>query len=243
MSRAIMIASGKGGTGKSTICINLGLSLAFKGNKVVLLDLNTGLSSLDILMSLENFALWNILDVVKENCSLDRALLECEFCPNLVLLPGTQTLDPKELDEENFSRLIEALRKDHDYILIDCPPGIGKMIELSASAVDEAIIVTNANNSALRDADALEDKLLRMGLYNRSYIINSLNYDLIQIGIELKLEDIDERMRCTLIGIIPEDNNIRASTNTGVPIVCKRDSYISDNFDKIAYRLDTMGDD
>ena len=243
MSRAIMIASGKGGTGKSTICINLGLSLAFKGNKVVLLDLNTGLSSLDILMSLENFALWNILDVVKENCSLDRALLECEFCPNLVLLPGTQTLDPKELDEANFSRLIEALRKDHDYILIDCPPGIGKMIELSANAVDEAIIVTNANNSALRDADALEDKLLRMGLYNRSYIINSLNYDLIQIGIELKLEDIDERMRCTLIGIIPEDNNIRASTNTGVPIVCKRDSYISDNFDKIAYRLDTMGDD
>ena len=150
---------------------------------------------------------------------------------------------PKELDEENFSRLIEALRKDHDYILIDCPPGIGKMIELCANAVDEAIIVTNANNAALRDADALEDKLLRMGLYNRSYIINSLNYDLIQIGIELKLEDIDERMRCTLIGIIPEDNNIRASTNTGVPIVCKRDSYISDNFDKIAYRLDTMGDD
>ncbi len=243
MKRAIMIASGKGGTGKSTICINLGLSLAFKGKKVVLLDLNTGLRSLDILMSLENFALWNISDILKGNCSVERALLQCELCPNLMLLPGTQTADPKELSEESLSKLMVTLREDFDYILIDCPPGIGKIIELCAKTCDEAIIVTNANNSALRDADALEDKLLRTGVYNRSYIINSLNYDLIRKGVELKLEDVDERLRCTLIGIIPEDNNIRASTNTGVPIVCKRDSYISDNFDKIADRLDTLWDE
>ena len=243
MSRSIMIASGKGGTGKSTICVNLGLSLAHAGKKVVLIDLNTGLRCLDILLSMENVALWNIVDVMKGNCSLDTAVLQTEIEENLSLLPGTQEAEPAELTQESLYILIDALKSSFDYILIDCPPGIGKIIEMCSECCDEAIIVTNSNDTALRDADALEDKLLRANMYKRSYILNAVNLELVQRGVELKLADVDERMRCSLLGIIQDDTNIKASTNTGVPIVLKRDSYISQNFAKIVDRLETNGEE
>lgn len=243
MSRSIMIASGKGGTGKSTVCVNLGLTLAHAGKKVVLVDLNTGLRCLDILLSLENYALWNIIDVMKGNCTLDTAVLQTEIEANLSLLPGTQDAMPAELTQESLFVLIDALKSTFDYVLVDCPPGIGKIIEMCAESCDETIIVTNANDTALRDADALEDKLLRTGMFNRAYILNGLNLELVKKGVELTIGEVDERMRCNLLGIIPEDNNIKGSTNSGVPITLKRDSYISKNFAKIVERLETIGEE
>lgn len=237
MSRSIMIASGKGGTGKSTVTVNLGLSIALSGKKVVLLDMNTGLRTLDLYLGLENRALFDIGDLVNGICGMENAILGTDVSDNLKLLPGSQKYICDELDEEHLGALIDSLKEEYDYILMDCPPGIGRMVEVCAACADEAIIVTNADYAALRDADALEDKLIRSGIWTRHYILNGLAIDLVEKSAAVDLEDIDSRFRCTMLGIIMYDFNIKASTNQGVPITIKRDTYISKNYDRIAARL------
>ncbi len=232
-----MIASGKGGTGKSTVAVNLGLSLALKGKKVILLDMNTGLRTLDLYLGLENRALFDIGDVLDGICELNGAVLETDVNSNLMLLPGSQRSISEEFDENSIYKLIEQLREEYEYIILDCPPGIGRIIEECTSFSDEAVIVLNADYASLRDADALEDKLIRSGIWERSYILNGLALDLVEKGAAVDLEEIDNRLRCSMLGIVMYDFNIKASTNQGVPITVKRDTYISDNYDRIAERL------
>ncbi len=232
-----MVASGKGGTGKSTVCVNLGLSLALSGIKVLLLDMNTGLRTLDLYLGLENRALFDIGDVLSGNCGLESAVIETDVSSNLCLLPGTQSYSCEHITADNMADLIEKLDDEYDIVLLDCPPGIGDMIELCAEVSDEAIMVINADYAALRDADALEDRLLRCGVWRRNYILNGLALDLVEKGAVVDIEEIDARLRCAMLGAIMYDFNIKASTNQGVPITIKRDTYIAQNYDRIASRL------
>lgn len=237
MGRVIMIASGKGGTGKSTMTVNLGMSLAFAGYHVLLMDMNTGLRTLDLYLGLENRALFDIGDVISGICGKENAILKFSANENLCLLPGSQKSAEDTLNKDTVCELIDGIRDEYDFILLDCPPGIGEVIDICNEVADEAIIVVNADYAALRDADALEDKLIRNGMYARSYIINGLSISLVEKEVALQSEVIDERMRCEMLGIVLDDINIKASTNQGVPITIKRDTYIAANFDKIAERL------
>lgn len=237
MGRAIMVASGKGGTGKSTFTVNLGLTLAYEGKKVLLLDMNTGLRTLDLYLGLENRALFDICDVINNICDLETAVLETDICNRLMLLPGSQKHNFGELNELTFSDLLDDLREIFDYIIMDCPPGIGRVVDICMACTDEAIIVTSPNYAALRDADALEDMLIRNGIFERSYVLNGLSPDLIESKACLSMSDVDSRMRCMMLGMIMYDFNIKASTNAGVPITAKRTTYIADNYNRIAARL------
>lgn len=237
MSKSIMIASGKGGTGKSTFTVNLGITLAYRGYNVVLVDLNLGLRTLDLYLGLENYALFDIGDILEERSSLDDVLIESHFCNRLKLLPGVQQSFYDKLTKDKFSSIIEDLKLKFDYVIIDCPPGIGPTIEVAMGASDAAIIVINANYISLRDADVVEDILSKSGIFNRACIMNRLSCDLTDIEAEVDIQTVSERLRSKIIGTIPDDCNIKVATNLGVPIVVKRDTYIANNYQKISDRI------
>ncbi len=124
MSEVIVITSGKGGVGKTTTSANVGTGLAILGKRVVLIDTDIGLRNLDVVMGLENRIVYNLVDVVEGNCRMKQALIRDKRYPNLYLLPSAQTRDKTSVNPEQMIKLVDDLRADFDYILLDCPAGI-----------------------------------------------------------------------------------------------------------------------
>ena len=121
---AIVITSGKGGVGKTTTSANIGTALALSGKKVCLIDTDIGLRNLDVVMGLENRIVFDLVDVVEGRCRLPQALIKDKRFDDLYLLPAAQTSDKSAVTPEQMDELIQVLRQDYDYILIDCPAGI-----------------------------------------------------------------------------------------------------------------------
>ena len=123
-ARVIVVTSGKGGVGKTTITANIGAGLAEKGHKVLLVDTDIGLRNLDVVMGLENRIVYDLVDVIEERCRISQALIKDKRCPNLVLLPAAQIRDKNDVSPEQMKNLIDSLKTSFDYILVDCPAGI-----------------------------------------------------------------------------------------------------------------------
>ncbi len=155
MTHCYAIASGKGGVGKSAVTANLGAALSGNGHKVVLIDADIGLRSLDALLSLENNVVYDLIDVAEGTCTLDEALLTSPAYPGLSLLPAAQFRRAKSLDPKQLTQLITDLRgRLFDYILIDCPAGIERGLRNVLNAgVDEMILVVTPDDVSLRSAE------------------------------------------------------------------------------------------
>lgn len=153
--RVIVITSGKGGVGKTTTNANIGTALARAGKKVVMIDTDLGLRNLDLLLGLENRIVYTIVDVVEERCKLKQALVKDKKNPNLCLLAAAQTRDKTAVTEEQLKNICEELKKDFDFILVDCPAGIEQGFQNAVAGASEAIVVTTPEMSAVRDADRI----------------------------------------------------------------------------------------
>lgn len=153
--RVIVITSGKGGVGKTTTNANIGTALARAGKKVVMIDTDLGLRNLDLLLGLENRIVYTIVDVVEERCKLKQALVKDKKNPNLCLLAAAQTRDKTAVTEEQLKDICEELKKDFDFILVDCPAGIEQGFQNAVAGASEAIVVTTPEMSAVRDADRI----------------------------------------------------------------------------------------
>lgn len=235
--RVITILSGKGGTGKTTVASNLGLTLAVRGYKTLLVDMNMGQRSLDLVLGVQNQAIYDIRDVILRTCPPETAILETEYSVNLFVLPTFQGEGIEEIHEEEIEVLISFLREHYEYIILDGGPGMGKALSLALADADTAVIVTTPDYVAVREAEALENHLIRRFDGNRHYLLNRMFPELERSGCEPTVTEIDQRFRCELLGTITEDMNIRASFGIGVPIVAKRDTYIAENFNRIVDRL------
>ncbi|MCX8045900.1 MAG: septum site-determining protein MinD, partial [Anoxybacillus gonensis] len=151
MGEAIVITSGKGGVGKTTTTANLGTALALLGKRVCLVDTDIGLRNLDVIMGLENRIIYDLVDVVEGRCTIQKALVKDKrFEDRLYLLPAAQTSDKSAVTPEQMKQLIDDLRQDYDYILIDCPAGIEQGYKNAVAGADEAIVVTTPDISAVR---------------------------------------------------------------------------------------------
>ena len=155
MSEVIVITSGKGGVGKTTTTANVGTGLAKLDQKVVLIDTDIGLRNLDVVMGLENRIVYNLVDVVEGNCRIKQALIKDKRYPNLYLLPSAQTRDKNSVNPEQMIKLIDELKDEFDYILLDCPAGIEQGFKNAIAAADRALVVTTPEVSAIRDADRI----------------------------------------------------------------------------------------
>ena len=237
MGESIVITSGKGGVGKTTTTANIGTALASLGYKVVVIDGDTGLRNLDVLMGLENRIIYTVFDVIEGRCRLKQALIKDKKFPNLCLLPTAQTKDKNDLNAEDILKIIKELKEEYDYILIDCPAGIEQGFENSVAGADRALVVVNPEITSVRDADRVIGKLDAKGLEDHAVIVNRLNYEMTKKGDMLDVNDIIETLAVKLIGVVPQDTNVTVSTNKGEPIVLDENAYAGKAFRNIAKRI------
>ncbi|MCI8417443.1 MAG: septum site-determining protein MinD [Lachnospiraceae bacterium] len=219
MSEVIVITSGKGGVGKTTTTANVGTGLAKLDKKVVLIDTDIGLRNLDVVMGLENRIVYNLVDVVEGNCRIKQALIKDKRYSNLYLLPSAQTRDKTAVSPEQMVKLIEELREEFDYILLDCPAGIEQGFKNAIAAADRALIVTTPEVSAIRDADRIIGLLEANDIRKIDLIVNRLRMDMVKRGDMMSIEDVVDILAIHLIGAVPDDENIVISTNQGEPLV------------------------
>ena len=218
MSEVIVITSGKGGVGKTTSTANIGTGLAKLGKSVVMIDTDIGLRNLDVVMGLENRIVYNLVDVVGGNCRMKQALIKDKRYSNLFLLPSAQTRDKTAVNPEQMVKLIDELRPEFDYILLDCPAGIEQGFKNAIAAADRALIVTTPEVSAIRDADRIIGLLEANDIHRINLIVNRLRMDMVKRGDMMSIEDVIDILAIDLIGAVPDDEHIVIATNQGEPL-------------------------
>lgn len=234
-ARVITITSGKGGVGKTTLTANLGAALAAMEKKVVTIDADIGLRNLDIIMGLENRIVYDLIDVVEGRCKLRQAMVRHKQYTSLYLLPAAQTRDKTALNPAQMIRVVEALKPEFDFILIDSPAGIERGFQNAIGPADEALVVTNPEMSAVRDADRIIGLIeSKAGKIKTSLVINRIKPDMVRREEMLSAEDVVEILSVHLIGVVPEDETVLIAGNTGNPGTATRASIA---FNNIARRL------
>ena len=154
MSRCFAIASGKGGVGKSVITANLGAALALNGTRVLIIDADIGLRSQDALLSLENRIVYDVIDLSRNECMPEQAVIPCESVPSLHLLPAAQFERAKALDPKRLAKIIRYFRSIYEYIIIDCPAGIERGFRNVLNAgIDETILIVTPDDISIRSAE------------------------------------------------------------------------------------------
>lgn len=238
MGKVIVITSGKGGVGKTTATANIGTGLAQAGKSVVLIDADIGLRNLDLVLGLENRIVFDLVDVVDKKCrSAKQALIKDKRLETLHLLPAAQSRDKDAVKPEQMKALCDELREQFDFVLIDCPAGIEGGFKNAIAGADEAIIVTNPEVSAVRDADRVIGLLEAEEKCSPSLIVNRIKPDMIRKGQMLSIADVQEILNVRLLGIVPEDEKILRASNRGEPAVLDKQSKAGASYREVVARL------
>ncbi|MFD1206982.1 MULTISPECIES: septum site-determining protein MinD [Sporosarcina] len=238
MGEAIVITSGKGGVGKTTTSANLGTALALQGKKVCLVDTDIGLRNLDVILGLENRIIYDLVDVVAGRCKIHQALVKDKrFEDGLFLLPAAQTSDKNAVNPEEMKDLITELKRDYDYILIDCPAGIEQGYKNAVAGADRAIVVTTPEISAVRDADRIIGLLEQEDIEPPKLIINRIKAQLLSNGDALDVNEITTHLSIDLLGIVLDDENVISSSNKGEPVVMDPSNPAAIGYRNIARRI------
>ncbi len=218
MCEVIVVTSGKGGVGKTTTAANLGVGFAKLNKKVLMIDTDIGLRNLDVVMGLENRIVYNLVDLIEGNCRANAAIIKDKKYSNLFLLPSAQTRDKTSVTPDQMKKLVDDLRPDYDYIILDCPAGIETGFKNAIAGADRALVVTNPELSAIRDADRIIGLLEADSMGKIDLIVNKIRMDMVKKGDMMSVEDVVEVLSVNLIGAVPDDENIVIATNNGAPL-------------------------
>lgn len=206
MARKIVVTSGKGGVGKSTFTANLGLRLAQRGLRVCMIDLDLGLNNLDVIMDVENKVIFDIVDAVEGKCRIKQALVQDPYCNSLYLLPGSRNVAKGVVSGQNVKVLINKISQIFDYILIDCPAGVGNGFHRAVSAAEEAVVVMTPNLPSVRDTKKTVALLKSYDLISVKGVVNRLRGDMVMSGDMMDAFEIFSLLDVEPLGIVPEDD-------------------------------------
>lgn len=206
MARKIVVTSGKGGVGKTTVCCNLGVQLARRGYRVIVCDLDFGLNNADVVLGVENRALYDVLDAVEGRCRPKQALVVHPYYPTLFSLSSNRVLE-RYVSPQAIRLVLESLSPQFDYILIDSPAGIEDGFHRAASCAEEALLVTTPHISALRDADRVAGILKSYRFSCVGLVVNLARRDRRRAEF-LSAEEIAATLRLPLIAALPEDDKV-----------------------------------
>jgi septum site-determining protein MinD len=201
------------------------------------MDLDIGLKKLDLILGLENRVIYDIIQVVEGECTLKQALVKDKRFPELYMLPAAQTRNKDDISVEQVLAVVNDLRPDFDFIFIDCPAGIEQGFRNSIAAADKAIVVTNPEVSAVRDADRIIGMLESADFHDIKLLVNRIRPDMVRHGDMLSIEDLVEHLCIELLGVVPEDSGVVISTNRGEPIILNDRSSAAQAFNNIVQRL------
>ncbi|WP_419418795.1 septum site-determining protein MinD [Legionella sp. D16C41] len=227
MAKIIVVTSGKGGVGKTTTSAAISSGLALQGHKTVVVDFDIGLRNLDIIMGCERRVVFDFINVINGEASLNQALIKDKRIPQLCILPASQTRDKDALTLEGVGKILEDLATDFEYIVCDSPAGIETGALMAMYYADHAIVVTNPEVSSVRDSDRILGILAsktKRAIENSSPVQEHLlltRYDPLRVekGEMLSVEDVKEILAIPLIGVIPESKAVLKASNTGTPVI------------------------
>ena len=163
--------------------------------------------------------MYNLVDVVEGNCRIKQALIRDKRHPGLYLMPSAQTRDKSAVTPGQMVKVIDHLREQFDYIILDCPAGIEQGFQNAIAGADRALVVTTPEVSAIRDADRIIGLLEANGFKQMDLIINRLRMDMVRRGDMMSADDVVDILAVPLIGIVPDDENVVIATNQGEPLV------------------------
>jgi septum site-determining protein MinD len=217
-TRYILICSGKGGVGKTTLTANLGIALAKQGAKTAVLDADFGLRNLDLLLGLENRIVYTAQEVLAGSCRLEQALVKHKQEPNLALLPAGNPRMLEWLTPEDMGKIATMLGESFDYVLIDAPAGIEGGFKNAMASAKEAIVVTTPEVSAVRDADRVIGLLNTEGVKPIQLVLNRVRPKMMANQEMLAVSDVTDILALPLLGLVLEDEQVIVSTNRGEPL-------------------------
>ncbi len=219
MSEVLVITSGKGGTGKTTLCAGVASCLAAMGQRVLAIDCDIGLSNLDIALGMTDCATISFLDVMMENHYLSDAP-EHPVIPGLQLLTAPTKTRAGLVDDIIFGRLIEEASETYDWVLLDAPAGIGFGFDLAISYATRAILVATADPGSLRDAQNTASLLVARGIDPIHLVINRVTRRLLG-SIRSNVDDMMDHVGLPLLGLIPEDQSVPVAAAHGSALVLR----------------------
>jgi len=225
MGTVLVVTSGKGGVGKTTSTAALGAALALSGERVAVVDFDVGLRNLDLVLGAERRVVFDFINVVQGQAKLSQALIRDKRLENLFLLPASQTRDKDALTEDGVAFVIDALRKEFDWVLCDSPAGIERGAILAMRHADLAVVVTNPEVSSVRDSDRiiglLDSRTLaaeRGEPIEKHVLVTRYDPARAARGEMLSIDDVLEILSLPLIGIVPESQAVLKASNVGSPI-------------------------
>lgn len=250
MARIIVVTSGKGGVGKTTTSASFASALALRGHKTAVIDFDVGLRNLDLIMGCERRVVYDFVNVIHGEATLNQALIKDKHCDNLSVLAASQTRDKEALKQEGVERVLKELADmGFEYIVCDSPAGIETGALMAMHFADEALVVTNPEVSSVRDSDRILGMLAsktRRAIEGKEpvkehLLITRYNPSRVDQGHMLSLEDIQDILRIPLIGVIPESDSVLTASNQGTPAVHLKGTDVSEAYLDVAGRF--LGED
>lgn len=247
MGRIIVITSGKGGVGKTTSGAAIATGLAQKGNKTVIIDFDIGLRNLDLIMGCERRVVYDFVNVIQGDATLNQALIKDKRTDNLYILPASQTRDKDALTREGVGKILNSLTNEmnFDFVVCDSPAGIETGALMALYFADEAIITTNPEVSSVRDSDRILGILSAKSRraengenpIKEHLLLTRYNPERVKSGDMISMEDVREILRIPLLGVIPEDQSVLRASNQGEPVILDLNSDAGKAYEDTVERL------
>ena len=249
MARIIVVTSGKGGVGKTTTSAAIAMGLAKKGHKTAVIDFDVGLRNLDLIMGCERRVVYDFINVINNEATLNQALIKDKRCNQLYILPASQTRDKDALTKEGVGRVLEELSKDFKYIICDSPAGIERGANLAMYFADDAFVVTNPEVASVRDSDrmlgilASKSRRAEKGQepIQEYLLLSRYSPNRVKLGEMLSVEDVQDILSMHLLGVIPESKSVLNASNSGVPVILDEQSKAGQAYADIVARY--LGED
>ncbi|MBO5954019.1 MAG: P-loop NTPase [Oscillospiraceae bacterium] len=216
MGEAIAVLSGKGGTGKTSVCAGVATALAATGMKVLCIDCDIGLRNLDISLGLSQLSTLSFTDVCQGGYSLDQAAVHPDY-PNLQFLTAPMNCPANKIDQQAFGAMLRQARALYHYIFLDAPAGIDTGFELAAKFADRVLLITGPDPAAIRDASRAGELLELMGKLDVRMVVNRVNKKMVS-AMELTIDDVMDQAGLPLIGVVPEDPQVILAATFGTPL-------------------------
>ncbi|HLU14437.1 MAG TPA: septum site-determining protein MinD [Burkholderiaceae bacterium] len=245
MARIVVVTSGKGGVGKTTTSASFSSGLAMRGHKTVVIDFDVGLRNLDLIMGCERRVVYDFVNVIQGEATLNQALIRDKQLENLFILPASQTRDKDALTREGVEKVLDELKEmDFEYIVCDSPAGIETGALMAAYFADDALVVTNPEVSSVRDSDRIlgilsaKSRRAERGEEPVKEYLLLTRYcpKRVEEGEMLSLKDVEDILRIKLIGVTPESEIVLQASNQGIPAIHLRDSDVAKAYDDIVAR-------
>jgi septum site-determining protein MinD len=227
VARIIVVTSGKGGVGKTTTSAAMAMGLAQQGHRTAVVDFDIGLRNLDLIMGCERRVVYDFINVINGESTLNQALIRDKRCENLYILPASQTRDKEALSKEGVEKVLNELSESFEYVICDSPAGIERGANLAMYFADDAIVVTNPEVSSVRDSDRmlgiLASKSRRAELgqepIKEYLLLTRYSPARVKVGEMLSVGDVQEILALHLLGVIPESKAVLNASNSGNPVV------------------------